>query len=245
MTPSKRTVPRSTADFSSAAFFAAVGLGIASAIAPTSAHAETQVRGTPQAIVVEAQNATVEEVLAALTDTFKVRFRSAANLDKRLTGTYAGTLQQAVSRILKGYDFVVKSGPAGLEITLLGSGTPAAVVGARAATRPTEAAATQSATATADAGERPLPLPGSGAPTPPIRVAEGTGPVPTRPDNPPGPVRQLTPGPVLSPMPSLGAASSAPPLLTVAASAPPSPMPATPTSSVPAPSPSATMATAP
>jgi hypothetical protein len=110
-----------------------VALGIALAIAPTRARAETQVRGTPQAAVVEAQNATVGEILAALSDTFKVQFRSAANLDKRLSGTYAGTLEQVVSHILKGYDFVVKSGPAGLEITLLGAGKPTPVFGARPA----------------------------------------------------------------------------------------------------------------
>src|SRR5262249_5838238 len=42
---------------------AAVALGIALAIAPTWSHAETRVRGTPQAVVVEAQNASVKEIL--------------------------------------------------------------------------------------------------------------------------------------------------------------------------------------
>ena len=51
-------------DFSAAAP-AAIALGIAFAIAPTSARADTQVRGTSQAVVIEAQNATVEEVLAS------------------------------------------------------------------------------------------------------------------------------------------------------------------------------------
>ena len=128
---------------------AAIGLGMALAIAPTWAWAETQVHGTPQAVVVEAKNATIEEILVALTDTFKVQFKSAANLDKRLTGTYQGTLQQAVSHILKGYDFVVKSGQAGLEITLLGAGKPVAVVGARPATKVAEAVAGLQPTPTA------------------------------------------------------------------------------------------------
>jgi hypothetical protein len=223
MPSSKRMALRSVADFSTTAFFVAVGHGVTSVIVPTWALAETQVRGTPQATVVEAQNATVEEILAALTGTFKVRFRSAATLDKRLTGTYAGTLQQAVSRILKGYDFVVKSGPAGLEITLLGSGTPTVVVGARAATKPAEAPAAQLATAMADTGDRPVPMPASGGLPPPIRVAEGTGPVPTRPENPPSPVPQLASGPAPPLMP-LGAASpSVPPLPTGSAAAPPQP----------------------
>jgi hypothetical protein len=124
MTPSKWIEPRSTVDFWASASPAAIALGIALAIAPTWARAEIQVRGTPQAVVVEVQNATVEEILVALTDTFNVQLRSAADLDKRLTGTYEGTLQQAVSHILKGYDFVVKSDQSALEITLLGAGKP-------------------------------------------------------------------------------------------------------------------------
>jgi hypothetical protein len=131
MTPSKCIAPRSAADFFAGASLAVIAFGLALAIAPTWARAETQVHGTPGAVVVEVQDATVEEVLVALTNTFKVQLRSAANLNKRLTGTYEGTLQQAVSRILKGYDFVVKSDQSGLEITLLGAGNPQAVVGAR------------------------------------------------------------------------------------------------------------------
>jgi hypothetical protein len=114
----RRTAQRKTADISAVPTTAMV-LGIALAIFPISVRAETKVRGTSQAVVVEAQNASVEEVLVALSNTFKVRFRSAANLDKRLTGTYQGTLRRVVSLILKGYHFVEKSGQEGLEITLL------------------------------------------------------------------------------------------------------------------------------
>jgi hypothetical protein len=51
-------------------------LGIVLAIMPISVRAETKVRGTPQAVVVEAANAPVEEVLVALTENFKVRLAS-------------------------------------------------------------------------------------------------------------------------------------------------------------------------
>jgi hypothetical protein len=154
-------------------------LGIALAIVPISARAETKVRGTPQAVVVEAANAPVEEVLVALTDNFNVRFLSAANLDKRLTGTYRGTLQQALSHILKGYDIVVRSSQVGgLEVTLRGAGKPMAVVGGR-------------------------PVPRSGGPTPPVRTALGSPPVPTLPaaGPTPSPVPQIGSGPAPSPTP--------------------------------------------
>jgi hypothetical protein len=113
----------------------------------------------------------------------RCREGSSANLDKRLTGTHEGTLQQAVSRILKGYDFVVKSGAAGLDITVLGAGEPVAVVGAQstqvaAATAPTNM--TQPATA-AGSADRPMPVPGSGGTAPPINVVQAPFPVPTPP----------------------------------------------------------------
>jgi hypothetical protein len=214
MTPFTRIAPRKTAALSAAASPAAVALGIALAIVPTWARAETQIGGTPQAVVVEARNATVEEILVALTDTFKVQFRSAANLDKRLTGTYEGTLQQAVSRILKGYDFVVKSGQSGLEITLLGAGKPVAVIGTRAAAKLAEAtpAAAPTPTATADNAGRVVPVPISGGPTPQIRVAQGPAPIPTppAPGAPPGPVPQLGSGPVPTPTPPQPGAAPTP-----------------------------------
>jgi hypothetical protein len=240
---------------------AAIALGIALAIAPTWARAETQVHGTPQAVVVEAQNATIEEILGALTDTFKVQFKSAANLDKRLTGTYQGTLQQAVSHILKGYDFVVRSGPAGLEITLLGAGKPVAVLGARPATKAAEAAPSAGPhpvpIAIADGADHPVPMPTSGGPTPPIKVAQGPAPVPTPPapgTTAPSPVPQIGSGPAPSPMPPQpGAAPTpVPPLPTASSAAPPSPTaipsavaPPAPTSSAPVPSPSGAAPTAP
>jgi hypothetical protein len=214
MMPFIRIAPRKRTDFSAAASPAAIALGIALAIAPTWARAETQVHGTPQAVVVEAHNATVEEILVALTDAFKAEFRSAANLDKRLTGTYEGTLQQAVSHILKGYDFVMKSGPSGLEITLLGAGKPVAVLGTRPATKPAEAApaAAPAPTATADGAERPVPMPSGGGSTPQVRVAQGPGLVltPPAPGAAPGPVPQVGAGPGPSPTPSQSGAGPTP-----------------------------------
>jgi hypothetical protein len=247
MTPLTCFTPPKTADFAAAAFPAAIALGIALAVAPTWACAETQVRGTPQAVVVEAQNATVDEILVALTDTFAVQFRSAANLDKRLTGTYAGTLQQAVSHILKGYDFVVKSGQSGLEITLLGAGKPVALLGARPAAKLAQAAPANvpTPTAAADHVDHPVPVPSSGGPTPPIRVAQGPVPVPTPPaaGAAPGPVPQpqLGSGPVPTPMPAQPGATPAPtpPLPTASTLAPPTP------TGMPTPAPSTPAATPP
>jgi hypothetical protein len=171
----------------------AIALPIAIALAPTSGRAEVQVRGTPQAVVIEAQDATVEEILAALSTKFKIQFRSAANLDKQLTGTFDGTLQQAASRVLRGYNFIAKSGQAGLEITLLGAGK-AVTVEARPITKSAEAPPVTSSQPTETSG-----------PVPEIVVMQGAGPV-TKSDSvltPPAP------GGVPGPMPQLSAAENA------------------------------------
>jgi hypothetical protein len=237
MTLFTRMAPGKAADLSAAASPAAIALGIALAIAPTWTRAETQVRGTPQSVVVEAQNATVEEILVALTDTFKVQFRSAASLDKRLTGTYEGTLQQAVSHILKGYDFVVKSGQSGLEVTLLGAGRPVAVAGTRPATKSAQVASAAAPTpaATPDNAFHAVPVPNVGGPSLQIRVAQGDAPIPTPPaaGAAPGPV--LQPGSGSAPMPTPPQPGTAPtPMLL---------LPADP--SAVAPAPTVTPATAP
>jgi hypothetical protein len=145
-----------------------------------------------------------------LTNAFDVQFRSSADLEKRLTGTYKGSLQQVVSRILAGYTFFVKSDETGLEITLLGLGKTIAVVGASSASKVAmrRADATTEPSPAANPVERPVPVPSSGGPIPTKTLAEGPRPMPSASGPAPGPV----PGPALSsvPLPSPAAPGSAP-----------------------------------
>jgi hypothetical protein len=253
MMVSKSTAPRSTADFSAVASPIVMALGIALTIAPTWARAETQVRGTPQAVVVEARDATIKEILVALTDAFKVEFRSAVKLDKRLTGTYQGTLQQAVSHILKGYDFVAKSGHEGLEITLLGDGKPVSMVGTRTAMKSADTVPAAVPTVSAPVDNHVVPVPRTSGSAPPIKLAQGIGPVLTRPADgaPAVPTPQIDSqnGPGLMPSSTGQQPGAVPPVPTTSSAAPGSPMPtpapASPTSSTPVPLPSATVQPAP
>jgi hypothetical protein len=135
-----------------------VALGRCAGNCPTTMHAETLVRGTSQYVVVEAQNASVQEILITLTNAFDIQFKSSADLNKQLTGTYKGTLQQTLSRILEGYDLVMNSDQAGLKITLLGTRRSVAAVGAP----PAQTVATRDAStipqggATADSRASPI-----------------------------------------------------------------------------------------
>jgi hypothetical protein len=180
---------------------AAIAFGVALAIAPTLALAETKVHGTPEALSVGAQNASVEEILVALSNAFDVEFRSSADLEKRITGTYQGSLRQVVMHILGGYDFFVKSGENGLEISLLGSGRATAVVGASSASKVAEKredATAGSSPPAANVAERAMCVAASAGRSPTIDHSKGPPPVPAAPlamSTVPGPALAVAPSP--------------------------------------------------
>jgi len=136
-------------------------------VAPTSLRADAQVQGSPEGVRVETQNTSVEEVLAALGAAFEVRYRSSAKLTKQLTGTYEGSLQRVVTRVLEGYDFVVRANKGKIEITVWGvrNATPGAAVASstsnppKAFSPPAQPAASPSVTTERQAPSVPPPAP--------------------------------------------------------------------------------------
>src|SRR5258708_21179664 len=94
-------------------------LGVALAAAPTAALADAQVRGSAEAVTIEARNTSVEEILKALSGTFDVHYRSSANLQMRVTGNYEGSLHRVMKRILDGYSYFVKTGAGRIDLTVL------------------------------------------------------------------------------------------------------------------------------
>jgi hypothetical protein len=158
---------------------AAIVLGIALAIAPTSVLAEIQVSGSPDAITIEARDTSVEDILAALSRAFDMDYRSSIDLDKRLHGTYVGPLSRVVTRILQGYNFVRKTDNGKLSVTVVGTpislaanpappALPAPAPGPRQSGAPAPAPAQSGAPAPIPGGSgsatTPGPEPGSSAP---------------------------------------------------------------------------------
>lgn len=114
------------------------------------ARAEVLVSRMPDGIKVEISDASVDEVLAALSAKFALRYRSGARLDRRVTGTHRGSLSRVIGRVLDGYDFVMKTVGDGVEVTVYGEGAPGKFVGATRAvdaSAPTGAATARSAKA--------------------------------------------------------------------------------------------------
>jgi hypothetical protein len=84
-------------------------------------HAEVRVNGDATALRIDASQSQVAEVLSALGPTLHVRVAAWVALDKRINGSFAGSLDQVLSRVLEGYNYVVKRGKAETEVIVVGA----------------------------------------------------------------------------------------------------------------------------
>ena len=99
------------------------GAALACAVPSAGAlRAETVLDGDRNAVSLAASNASVEEALKTLGDKFAVRYRSDTPLERRLNGTYSGSLHQLLADVLTGYDYVIVWGSAEqIEVIVLGA----------------------------------------------------------------------------------------------------------------------------
>ena len=86
----------------------------------TPARAEVDVQGSAEAVRVVTSQSTVADVLWALGARFNMRYRSAAPLDRAAQATYSGPIEQVISRLLDGYNYVLKRNPDTIEVLVLG-----------------------------------------------------------------------------------------------------------------------------
>jgi hypothetical protein len=85
------------------------------------ASAEVHVEGSPAAVRVTASRDTISNVLSTLAATFNVQYRTAIPLDAAADATYSGSFRQVISRLLEGYNYVIKGDDSKtIEIVVLG-----------------------------------------------------------------------------------------------------------------------------
>src|SRR5947209_5602498 len=89
-------------------FTAALSLIIWAAF-PDSGHADVKITLTPEGAQLEANDATIEELLSALRAEFGLTFHIATHLEQRVDGIYAGPLRSIVRQVLTNYDHVLRS----------------------------------------------------------------------------------------------------------------------------------------
>jgi hypothetical protein len=220
---------------------AAILLGAVLAIAPTSLFAEMQVRGSPEAVRIEARDAPVEEILAALNRAFGMRYQLLANLDKRVSGTFVGPLPRVLTRILDGYNFILKTDNGSIAVTVVGTPNAAATVptssGPKVVQQPPVASAAAQPPSAGEGRARPTATASTAAPSPTVELAEGASfPTPSLPKS------GSAPAPVPELRQSEAAPAPAPPA--PGSKAPPAPEPG-PSAGVPSPAAAPTPPSAP
>jgi hypothetical protein len=192
---------------------AAILLGVALAIATTpiattSAVAELRVRGSAEAVRIEARDTSVAEILSALSHTLNMHYQSSANLDKRLSGTYSGPLSRVLARVLDGYNFVLKTDNGSIALTVLGPPNAATAITVPSAPKvvrqPAEGAVEVEARGAGEDLARPQVSASTAAPSPTVERAEGPSfPTPARPSSgaAPAPVPELRQSEAAAPAP--------------------------------------------
>jgi hypothetical protein len=76
---------------------------------PLAAHGEVQVEGNPAAVRITTSSDSIGDVLSALDAAFKVRHRSAIDLDAAANPTYSGPIERVIANLLDGFNYVVKT----------------------------------------------------------------------------------------------------------------------------------------
>jgi hypothetical protein len=88
--------------------------------------AEVRVQGNAGDVLLEARDATVADILAALGERFALHYRGTTD-SRGLTMTFEGPLRRVVARALDGYNYVIRERADGLEVIVLSSQSPYAV----------------------------------------------------------------------------------------------------------------------
>src|SRR5258708_40375859 len=97
---------------------------IAGLVRPPYARAETIITGVQDDLTLEAHDATIQDVLAALGTKFGLRYRNITAIDRRFDGTYEGSLHRVVTRLLDGSSYVMSTDGGHIEVIMVGAAKP-------------------------------------------------------------------------------------------------------------------------
>ena len=111
--PSEQQTERSPSRFRPEAVLLLMG-----ALLAGPAQAGVLLQGARESLSLQAEQATVAEVLDALASAFNLRYRSEASLDRPITVQFSGALEGVLPRVLGGYDYVVKRSPGFVDVMI-------------------------------------------------------------------------------------------------------------------------------
>src|SRR5258708_27686718 len=82
---------------------------IAGLVRPPYARAETIITGVQVDLTLEAHDASIQDGLAALGTKFGLRYRNITAIDRRIEGTYEGSLHRVMTRRLASSSYVMST----------------------------------------------------------------------------------------------------------------------------------------
>jgi hypothetical protein len=92
-----------------------------------SVRAEVHVEGNPAAVRIATSQAAISEVLLSFPASFKFKYRSAIPLDDPVQEAYSGSFRQVISRLLDGYNYVVRTREGTTEVVVFGKNGEVAI----------------------------------------------------------------------------------------------------------------------
>jgi hypothetical protein len=78
-----------------------------------------RVQGNAEAVQLNVRHKTLGSVLSMLAANFNIVYKSSLALNEEINGSYAGSLGRVLSRVLDGYDYVIKREDSKLDVTIL------------------------------------------------------------------------------------------------------------------------------
>jgi len=81
--------------------------------------AEVRLSGVQDRVVIQANDATVDEVLSAFRKAFGLEVTLRGTIAQKFTGVYSGSVHNVLQRLLMGEDYILQMSSSGISIVLL------------------------------------------------------------------------------------------------------------------------------
>lgn len=89
---------------------------------PRAVRGDVRVEGETQFVTIQARDASIAEVIAAVGVGLGLRIRLSTAIDQVVSGTYQGPVQRVIGRLLGGRDYIAKYSDGAIDIIVLGPG---------------------------------------------------------------------------------------------------------------------------
>jgi hypothetical protein len=109
----------------------------------TASLAEVMFERSVTGLRVTTNHASIADVLSSLSESYNVRYHTTIRLDRGAQPTYSGSLRDVITRVLEGYNYVLRSEQNAVEVTIIGNKGSSPVASQAVPAAPTKTIASQ------------------------------------------------------------------------------------------------------